>query len=79
MTSVNPLTQFKPETLAAIERAVPDAVGSSAIDIWRACGCTPSHQHVKNALKRLYEQGKVLRRSERHEDHHRFVYSKVSK
>jgi hypothetical protein len=73
------MAQFTPETLAAIERAIPDAVAASAIDIWKACGCSPSHQHIKNALKRLYEQGKVVRRQERHGQHNRFVYMRAPK
>lgn len=74
------MRNFKPETIEAIERAVPVGDTASALEVWKVSGGV-SHQTVKNALKELVERGRVLRLHEEYKlgnsTRHRACYRRV--
>lgn len=60
------MRSFRPETMAAIENAVPVVTTATALDVWKGSG-NISHQTVKMALRDLVDRGRVLRTQERYQ------------
>jgi hypothetical protein len=75
------MRNFRPETISAIENAVPIASTASALEVWKGSG-NLSQQSVKMVLKDLVESGRVLRASEEYQrgksTRKRFCYRRVS-